>query len=99
MALTSGTGPDGGAPRVLLVAPPGPGEVHGALRGLGLRRGARQGRADAGPVPDRGGDERASRSWTRSAIAEVDPTDGVHLTAEGHATLGRAVAEAVRGLL
>ncbi len=32
-------------------------------------------------------------------VAEVDPADGVHLTPVGHAALGRAVAEAVRGLL
>ena len=32
-------------------------------------------------------------------VAEVDPADGVHLTAAGHASLGRAVAEAVRELL
>jgi len=32
-------------------------------------------------------------------IVEVDPADGVHLDATGHAALGRAVAGAVRRLL
>ncbi|MEL6168712.1 MAG: SGNH/GDSL hydrolase family protein [Pseudomonadota bacterium] len=32
-------------------------------------------------------------------LAQVDPTDGIHLTADAHIAIGRAVAEAVRARL
>lgn len=34
-----------------------------------------------------------------ASVAEVDPMDGLHFTAEAHAAMGRAIAEAVRPLL
>jgi lysophospholipase L1-like esterase len=98
MALTSGTGPDGGAPRVLLVAPPGPGEMtdRSDLWGFGEARA----KGERMPALYRTVAEMNGVAFLDgSAIAEVDPVDGVHLTVEGHATLGHAVAEVVRGLL
>ena len=98
LVLLSGTGPDGAAPRVLLVCPPGPGEVtersdvwgFGEARAKGERMPALY-RTVAGMT--------GVTFLDGSAVVDVDPEDGVHLTADGHATLGRAVAEAVRGLL
>jgi lysophospholipase L1-like esterase len=98
MALTSGTGPDGAAPRVLLVAPPGPGEITARSEVWGFGEARAKG-------------ERLSAMYRTvaemngiafldgSAVAVVDPEDGVHLTPEGHAILGHAVTEAVRELL
>jgi len=96
--LRSGTGPDGGAPRVLLVCPPVPGEVtaRSELWGFG------EARAKGERMPAL---YRTVASVTgvafldATALVEVDPVDGVHLAPEGHAVLGRAVAEAVRGLV
>jgi lysophospholipase L1-like esterase len=98
MALTSGTGPDGGAPRVLLVAPPAPGEVtdRSELWGFGEARA----KGERMPALYRTvGEMNGVAFLDGSAIADVDPADGVHLTVEGHAILGQAVAEVVRGLL
>jgi lysophospholipase L1-like esterase len=98
MALTSGTGPDGGAPRVLLVAPPRPGKVtdRSELWGFGEARA----KAERLPALYRTvAGMNGVAFLDGSAIADVDPADGVHLTVEGHAVLGRAIAEAVRGLL
>lgn len=98
MALTSGTGPDGGVPRVLLVAPPGPGEVTARSEVWGFG----EARAKGERIPalyQTVADINGVAFLDGSAIAQVDPADGVHLTVGGHATLGRAIAEAVRGLL
>jgi lysophospholipase L1-like esterase len=96
--LRSATGPDGGAARVLLVCPPAPGAVteRSDLWGFG------EARAKAVQMPAL---YRTAATVTGAAfldaslLVEVDPADGVHLTAAGHAALGSAVAEAVRGLL
>jgi lysophospholipase L1-like esterase len=97
-ALRSATGPDGGAPRVLLVCPPVPGEVteHSEVWGFGEARakGERM-RALYRTVADMTG----AAFLDAAALMAVDPVDGVHLAPGDHATLGRAIAEAVRGLL
>jgi lysophospholipase L1-like esterase len=98
MALVSGTGPDGGAPRVLLVAPPCPGGVTSRSEVWGF--GEARAKAERMPALYRTVAEMNGVVFLDgSAIADVDPVDGVHLTVEGHAILGRAVAEVVRGLL
>jgi lysophospholipase L1-like esterase len=98
LALHSGTGPDGGAPRVLLVAPP----LLGELTSVSEVWGFGEARAKS---------EQFARLYRTVAelkrvayldagpIAEVDRHDGVHLTAAGHARLGRAIAGALRELL
>ena len=98
LALASETGPDGGAPCVLLVCPPTPGEVtaHSELWGFGESR-AKGGRMPA--LYRTAADMAGVAFLDASALVEVDPEDGVHLLPEAHATLGRAIAEAVRGLL
>jgi lysophospholipase L1-like esterase len=98
LALTSGTGPGGGAPRVLLVAPPGPGEVTARSEVWGF--GEARAKGERMPALYRTVAEMNGIAFLDgSAIVGVDPEDGVHLTVEGHATLGRAVAEVVRELL
>lgn len=97
-ALLSGTGPDGTAPRVLLVCPPGPGDIteRSELWGFGdaMAKGERL------PALYRTVAEMADVAFLdASVLVDVDPADGVHLNPDGHAILGRAVAAAVRGLL
>lgn len=98
MALASGTGPDGGRPQVLLVAPPRLGETtdRSELWGFGAARAAadelsRMYRAVAAL--------RGVAFLDAAAIVGGDPGDGVHLAAADHRILGRAVAGAVRALL
>lgn len=97
-ALLSGAGPDGNRPSVLLVAPPllGGRTATSELWGFGEARARSQQfaalyRTVAGL--------KGVAFLDAGPVAEVDPADGVHLTPAGHATLGRAIAEAVRGLL
>ena len=98
LVLTSGTGPGGVAPRVLLIAPPGPGEVTARSEVWGF--GEARANAERMPALYRTVAEMNGVAFVDgSAVAVVDPADGVHLTVEGHAILGRAVAEVVRRLL
>jgi lysophospholipase L1-like esterase len=98
LALTSGAGPDGGAPSVLVIAPPGPGDMTDRSEVWGF--GEARAKAERMPALYRTVAEMNGVSFLDgSAIADVDPVDGVHLTVEGHATLGHAVAEVARGLL
>ncbi len=97
-ALASGCGADGGAPRVLLIAPPGPGEVTERSEVWGF--GEAKAKGERMPALYRTVAAMAGVAFLdASVVAGVDPADGVHLAPEGHATLGRAVAAAVRGLL
>jgi lysophospholipase L1-like esterase len=97
-ALTSGTGPDGGPPAVLLIAPPalGPATERSELWGFGearataheLSRLYRVAAAQAGV-----------RYLDAAAIGAGDPADGIHLNVDAHRVLGRAVAAEVRRML
>jgi len=96
--LGSDSGPDGRAPKVLLVAPVAPAEAterseiwgFGEARATGLQM-TRLYRTLAGL--------RNVAFLDAGEHAVVDPVDGVHLSPGGHAALGRAVAVAVRHLL
>ena len=85
-----GCGPDGGAPRLLVVAPP-----HCTLDGPFDRdedgRTARLSRALAPLLADivrsLGGE-----LLDAADVAEMSPIDGVHLDADGHRALGEAIA-------
>ena len=97
-AQVSGTGPGGGAPRVLVVAPPALGAVteRSEVWGFGAARDTSQQlprlyRAVA--------ELRDAAFLDASALVEGDPADGVHLNADAHGILGRAVATIVRDLL
>jgi lysophospholipase L1-like esterase len=98
VVLRSAAGPDGSAPKVLLVAPPPPGEIteRSELWGFGEARakGLAMARLYATAARMRG-----SAFLDGGLAAAVDPADGVHLAPDGHAALGRAVASVVRELL
>lgn len=92
----SGTGPDGKAPKVLLIAPP-PITETGWLAGHfagGAAFSHHLGAAYA-EVADRWG----VGFLDANGVADVDPLDGVHMTEAGHAALGAAVAARVRTML
>ena len=98
LALLSGTGAEGSRPRVLLVAPPllGGRTATSELWGFGEARARSQ---QFAALYRTVAELKGVAFLDAGPVAEVDPADGVHLTPAGHATLGRAVAEAVRGLL
>ena len=92
----SGIGPEGAAPRLLLVAPP-PLVETGCLEGM-FTGGAAKSRDLAGElakVAARQGDEFLDAG----AHIEVSPIDGVHFEAEAHVVLGAAMAAAIRPLI
>jgi lysophospholipase L1-like esterase len=98
LALTSGTGPAGGPPRVLLVAPPrlGPATDRSEVWGFGAARA----------VADRlsghyrtVADMKGVAFLDAAALVGGDPADGVHLDGPAHGILGRAIGRAVRDLL
>ena len=90
--LASTAGPGGGAPDVLLIAPV-PVEEAGLLAET-FQGGRARSRAIA-PALEAEAARLGCGFLDAGRHAAVDPVDGVHLTAEGHAALARAVAEAV----
>lgn len=95
MALASQAGPDGRAPKILLIAPAVIAEV-GFMAGL-FRGGAEKSRhlGDAySSVASRLGVDLLDAA----PLIRSDPTDGIHLTGDQHATLGKAVAVRVAEL-
>jgi lysophospholipase L1-like esterase len=98
LALLSGTGPGGGRPRVLLVAPPllGGRTATNELWGFGEARARSQ---QFAALYRTVAQLRGVAFLDAAPVAVVDPADGVHLTVAGHAALGHAIAAAVRELL
>ncbi len=94
----SGTGRDGGPPRVLLVAPPLLGEVTATSEVWGFGQ-ARAKAEQFGRLYRTVAEMKGVAFLDAGPVAEVDPADGVHLTPAGHAAVGRSVAGAVRELL
>lgn len=98
LALQSGAGPDGGAPAILLVAPP----PLGALTTISELWGFGAAREAAGRLSTLYREVAAGAGvgfLDAAALVRTDPADGIHLDPAGHATLGRAIAAAVRDLL
>ena len=93
MILASEAGPDGGPPKLGLVAP-APILETGLLADI-FRGGAEVSRGLAAPLAEVA---RAHGAWFLDAAghAEVSPVDGVHLTPDGHAALAAAMAPLVR---
>lgn len=93
LVLASDAGPEGAAPRLLIVCPP-PVVETGVL--AGIFEGA-EWKANALPAEYRAMAERVGAAFfdAGGAIA-VDPLDGVHFSAEDHGVLGHAIAAAVR---
>ncbi|GIT90827.1 hydrolase [Jannaschia pagri] len=92
----STAGPGGGPPDVFLVAPV-PVEESGVLAEM-FQGGPARSRAIA-PALRAEAERLRCGFFDAGRICAVDPVDGVHLTAEGHGALGRAMAEAVRAHL
>jgi lysophospholipase L1-like esterase len=97
-ALVSGTGPDGGAPQVLLVAPARLGAMtaRSEIWGFGAALAASEELPRLYRVV---AEMRGVAFLDAAALVAGDPADGVHLDAVAHGTLGRAVGESVRDLL
>ena len=94
MVVTSGTGPDGGRPAVLLVAPPRLGEVT-AVSELWGYGGARSKSTELPRLYRAMADMKGVAFLDAAALVGADPADGVHLSAASHALLGGAIARAV----
>lgn len=92
VVLASNAGPNGAAPACLLVAPV-PVEEAGVL--AEMFQGARARSRAIAPALEAEAARWGCGFLDAGRHAAVDPLDGVHLTAEGHAALGRAVAEAL----
>jgi lysophospholipase L1-like esterase len=98
LALKSATGPDGGPPKVLLVAPPRLGPASDLFDAWGF--GAARATSERLPAAYRQVAEMKGVAFLdASALVAGDPADGVHLSAADHLVLGRAMARAVRDLL
>jgi lysophospholipase L1-like esterase len=98
VALASRAGPDGGPPRVLLVSPPrlGPTTAISAVWGFGE---AQEASAHLASHYRTAAGELGCSFLDADALVAMHPADGVHLDAEGHALLGRAIAAEARALL
>jgi len=98
LVVLSGAGPDGGSPRVLLVAPPPLGELTASSEVWGF--GEARAKSERFAAQYRTVAEHKGVAFLDAGpVAAVDLADGVHLTAAGHAALGRAIAGAVREIL
>ena len=98
LARASATGPGGGPPAVLLVAPVplGPLTIASELWGFGA---ARETSARLAPYYREVAAQTGAAFLDAGALVATDPSDGVHLDAAAHGVLGAAIAEAVAGLL
>jgi lysophospholipase L1-like esterase len=98
LALTSGTGPGGGPPAVLLVAPPRLGDTTDRSEVWGFG----EARATAAALPRlyRTVAEMKGVAFLDAAsLVGGDPADGVHLGPADHVVLGGAIAAGVADLL
>ena len=89
-------GPDGGAPRLVLVAPP-PLVETGCLADMFSGGAAKS--AALGPLIAEVARARGAGFVDAGAHIAVSPLDGVHFDAAAHAGLGAALAQAAAALL
>ena len=89
------TAPGRTQPRILVIAPP-PIEETGCL--AEIFAGGRAKSLEVGPWLRRSADFLETGFLDAGAHIEVSPIDGIHYEAASHATLGRAIAQAVRSL-
>ncbi len=94
-AFASGAGPDGGPPRLLLIAPP-PVLEAGCLAEIyaGGAAKSRQLAAFYAAAAQRTG----ATYLDAGTVVASSPVDGVHFDGPAHAALGRAVADLIRSL-
>ncbi len=93
--LASDAGPDGSAPKVLLAAPVPVIEV-GPIAPMFV--GAQAKSADLAEHLQAAAGRLGAGFIDLAPVAQADPVDGVHLTAEAQAAIGRAMAGAVQQL-
>jgi lysophospholipase L1-like esterase len=95
----SQAGPDGGAPEVLLVAPP-PVTAPGPVQELwGFSKASVERAKDLGRLYEVAAETRACAFLDAGKIVAVNPLDGVHLDAAAHEKLGTEIARRVRGMV
>lgn len=92
LILGSDSGPQGNAPAVILVAPVAI-EETGLLAEM-FRGGAATSRGIARHLSEQAA-ALGVPFLDASTLAAVDPTDGIHLTQDGHTALGTAIANLV----
>lgn len=92
--LASDCGPDRSAPEALLVAPPPISED--SWLGEMFRGGAATSQGLAARYREAAG-RQGCGFFDAGSVVESTPVDGIHLEAEAHAALGRAIAAAVAG--
>jgi lysophospholipase L1-like esterase len=97
-AYASRSGPRDAPPRVLLVAPVPVGEPTKGSEIWGFGAAAETSRQLAAMYRHVAA-ERGAAFLDAGAVATVSPRDGVHLDAAAHASLGAAMAEAVKAAL
>lgn len=96
VAKTSGTGPDGGAPEVLLVVPPPVGRLTDLSE---MFNGAVEKAQGLSSQYRRVANQRGCALLDAGEVVVASDADGIHLEAEEHRKLGEAVGSGVKGNL
>lgn len=91
----SEAGPNGNAPRILVVAPPPMAEVDWFAD---MFRGGAEKSRRLTPLVAEMCERRRVAFLDAGAIVEASAVDGIHLDAEAHRSLGAAIAAAVQGI-
>jgi lysophospholipase L1-like esterase len=91
ICLESRSGPDGAAPVVLVIAPAPVGPITDVAGLWGFGDGEQKSR-DVTKLYRLLAEREDAQFLDGGSVASVDPAEGVHLTAEAHTTLARAVA-------
>jgi lysophospholipase L1-like esterase len=97
LAQRSLAGPGDTPPRVLLIAPPPLGETTAKSELWGLDRGL-EASQDLGRYYRLVAETKGLAFLDAGSVIETSAVDGVHFGEEAHGRLGRAVAEATRGI-
>jgi lysophospholipase L1-like esterase len=96
LARAYGEGPDGGPPRILLIAPPPLAKLTGYAEMF--EGGAEKSRLIGQRYREMAAQERVA-FLDAGAVIRCSELDGIHYEADQHALLGRATAEAARKAL
>lgn len=94
---TSGAGPEGGVPRVLLISPSPLGEMP--PESAEIYEGGERTSQRLGHYLRQVAETYGCPFLDAADVVVPSPVDGVHLDAAGHRKLGRAVARQVKGIL
>jgi lysophospholipase L1-like esterase len=98
VVLKSGAGPNGGAPKVLLIAPPPIAPLAGT-RFAEMFAGAEAKAARFGALYAAAAAEYGVAFLNAGDVIKSSPLDAIHFEADEHRKLGEALAERVRALL